>query len=89
MSKIESQKKRFLRNIKNELNITQKDIKTLINLATDDDGNCPDEFECNLCLGLVYKPKICKDCQSSMICQICIDEILPDKACPLCRKNTN
>ena len=76
----EKQRNFFNKKIEESLGINAKDIKALVSKATSEtetSGPSPfDEFECNLCLGLVYEPMICKDCQATVLCQQCISQLL-------------
>lgn len=42
-----------------------------------------EDYNCPICLGLVYKPKTCVKCESLLFCAGCIDQ-MQDKKCPYC-----
>lgn len=44
----------------NEMTTEKK--KLLVDLATDIEGNIPDDFCCPICLSLVYEPLTCNTC---------------------------
>lgn len=46
--------------------------------------NNEDDYQCPICLGLVYKPKTCAKCQNFLFCSTCLDE-MKKKECPYCK----
>lgn len=47
-------------------------LKEYIGLATDLAGKTPEEFECRICMQLVYNPQECSVCDK-IFCKICIE----------------
>lgn len=43
-----------------------------------------EEFNCPICLCLVYQPKTCAQCENHLFCQDCLDKLLV-KECPFCK----
>lgn len=60
----------------------RKSIKAMIERVV----NYNAEFECVLCLTLVYDPRNCSKCEASVFCLSCIEQ-LKTSECPSCRSS--
>ena len=46
-------------------------LRQLVNSAVDKDGECPENFKCNICHCLLYDPQECSNCDQ-LFCKFCI-----------------
>ena len=55
-------------------------------MATEKNGECPENFKCNICLMLVYDPVECSNCDH-VFCKQCINDWKSKGKgeCPLCK----
>ena len=62
-------------------------LGSIINSATDKNGEVPENFICHICHQLVYQPSECNNCDH-IYCQACISDWLSKgkRECPLCRE---
>jgi hypothetical protein len=49
-------------NYKQTLQVDSESMRTLATMATEKNGECPENFKCNICLMLVYDPVECSNC---------------------------
>ena len=61
-------------------------LKSSVQMATEKEGEIPADFQCNICIGLVYSPVECKECQQ-IFCESCLDDWLRrgNQNCPRCQ----
>ena len=50
-----------------KIKVAEEEVFKLVNEALSPDNECPENFACNICLGLVYDPKECDKC-SQLFC---------------------
>lgn len=43
------------------------------------------DFECIICLTLVYDPYQCQKCEATIFCRSCLDSLQQKEQCPSCR----
>lgn len=70
-----------------KIQVNPLDISQLIGSAVNSKGECPDDFQCNICTQLVYDPEECPKCDH-MFCKKCIQDWFAKgkNECPLCKE---
>ena len=63
------------------------DLKKYVNQAVSTTmGETPEHLSCTICLGLIYEPMECSECENPF-CSICINEWFQNNEnCPTCNK---
>lgn len=83
----DKQTKKYFEEVEDKLKVLPVDIRKLVNQAVSTTmGEAPEHLICTICLGLVYEPQECSQCENPF-CAICIDEWFQNnEACPTCNK---
>lgn len=64
----------FLQKITKDLKGNTKNLHDLVQMAEIAEPNeASDNFQCPICMCLVYKPYWCKSCQNNVFCAPCIE----------------
>ena len=69
----------------NDREMTEEKKKQLMNMATNVCGEVPDDFTCPICLGIVYEPLTCNQCQNHLYCKQCHKST---QKCPMCKEGS-
>ena len=64
---------KFMWEAENAMRLDADDKRGMINAVTDENGEVPDDFLCQICLCFAAEPLVCGNCETAMTCRACFD----------------
>ena len=55
------------------MRLDPNDKRVYINAVTDENGEVPSDFLCQICLCFAADPLVCGNCETAMTCKNCFD----------------
>ena len=87
-SHILMQKQKYEIELDNSLTISDLDKQHIVNAAVDVNKTTPHEYQCYICLQILYEPKECSSCEVATFCTPCIQRFTQtnnNTKCPSCQ----
>lgn len=88
---IEKQKQTYDFNLECQLVLNEFERQQVVNAAVDENLKTPHDYQCSICLQLLYHPLECASCEVATFCTPCIQkysDIIDVSQCPTCKSNS-